>query len=106
MDQVALLEHSNCRPASVFVGQVEVDEGETVQIVGFRGRYRFGGQSQGVVVAGCRVVAQAFKGHLLLGHQLASRLVHLGVVDPKAAENRERLEDRYVRVREGRSIVL
>lgn len=68
LDQVALFEHSNCRPASVLVGQIEVDEGETVQIVGFRGRYRFRGQSQRVVVAGCRVVAQAFKSHLLLGH--------------------------------------
>ena len=68
LDQVALFEHSDRRPASVLVGQIEVDEGETVQIVGFRGRYRLGGQSQRVVVAGCRVVAQTFEGHLLLGH--------------------------------------
>ena len=51
------------------------------------------------------MITEALQGYLLLGHQLARRFVHLGVVDTKAAEDGERLEDRHVRVREGETVV-
>lgn len=41
--QIALFEHPDGSPTSVLIGQIEVDKCETVQIVGFRGRYRFRG---------------------------------------------------------------
>jgi len=47
------------------------------------------------------VVAEAVEGHLLLGHQLAGALVHLGVVDPDPAEDGERLEQDDVRLTKG-----
>jgi hypothetical protein len=52
------------------------------------------------------VIAQTVQGHLLLGHQLYGALVHLGVMDADTAKNGKRLEQRNVRLVEGRSIVL
>ena len=46
------------------------------------------------------MIAEAVEGHLLLGHELAGALVHLGVVDPDAAEDGERLEEDDVRLDE------
>lgn len=39
--QIALFEHPNGGPTSVLIRQIEVDECEAVQIIGFCGRYRF-----------------------------------------------------------------
>lgn len=104
--EIALLEHSDGSAARVVVGEVEVDERETVEIVRFRGRYVIGDEPQSVVVVGGCVIAQALEGHLLLRHQLARRFVHLRVVNTQAAENGERFEYRYVRVGEGCAVVL
>jgi len=38
--KITLLEHSNGSTARVFVGEIKVDECETVEIVCFRGRYK------------------------------------------------------------------
>jgi len=52
------------------------------------------------------VVAEAVEGHFLLGHQLAGSLVHLGVVDPDAAEDGEGLEQHDVGLPEGGALFL
>lgn len=104
--ELALLEHPDGGAAGVVVVEIEVDEGEAVEVVLVRGGYRVAGEPEGVVVARRRVVAQALQGDLLLGHQLAGRLVHLGVVDTEAAEYREGLEYRDVRVSERAAVVL
>ena len=54
----------------------------------------------------CRVVAQAVERNLLLGHQLARALIHLGVVDADAAEDGERLEQDNVRLTKRCSLFL
>jgi len=43
-----------------------------------------------------RVIAETVEGDLLLCHELAGALVHLGVVDADAAEDGERLEQHDV----------
>lgn len=84
--QIALFEHSDGSTARVFVGEVEVDEREAVEIERLRGRYGVGGQSQGIVVISSRVITQTFEGNLLFRHQLAGGLVHLRVVNAEAAK--------------------
>ena len=43
------------------------------------------------------MVAETIKGNFLFCHQLAGPLVHLGVVDPDAAEDCKSLEENNVR---------
>lgn len=104
--EIALFEHPDGGTARVFVGEIKVDERETIKVVRFCGRYGIGDESQGVLVVGGRVVTQALEGHLLLRHQLARGFVHLRIVNTEAAEDSERLEYRHVRVGEGRAVVL
>lgn len=104
--EIALLEHSNGGATRVVVGEIEIDERETVKIIYFRGRYGVGDESQSVFVIGGRVITQTFESHLLLRHQLARGLVHLRVVNAEAAEDGERLEYRHVRVGERRTVIL
>lgn len=105
VDQIRLLEHGQSGFAGFVVRVIKVDEFEAEQIVLF-GLHLVGHEFEGVLVAGRRVVAQTLERDLLLGHELAGRLVHLGVVDTETAKNRECLEYRDVRVREGDSVVL
>lgn len=104
--EIALLKHSDGGTTRVVISEVEVDEREAVEVVRFRGRYGIGDESQSVFVVGGRVITQALEGHLLFRHQLARGFVHLRVVNTEAAENRERLEYRHVRVGEGCAVVL
>lgn len=104
--EIALLEHPDGGATRIFIGEIEVDEREAVEVVLFRGRYGIGDEPQGVLVVGGRVITQALEGHLLLRHQLARGFVHLRVVNTEAAENSERLEYRHVRVGEGCAVVL
>lgn len=101
LHQVALQEHPQGGLARVVVREVEVDESETVQVEGVGRGDVFLQELLGGVVAGRCVVRQAFESHLLLGHQLARVLVHLGVVDTQAAEDGERLEQGDIAVGEG-----
>ena len=58
------------------------------------------------LIASSGVVAETVQSHLLLGHQLAGALVHLGVVYPDPAEDGERLEQDDVRFTEGCPVFL
>lgn len=104
--EIALFEHPDGGATRVVVGEIKVDERETVEIINFCGRYSIGDESQGVFVVRGRVITQTLEGHLLLRHQLARGLVHLRIVNAEAAEDRERLEYRHIRVGERRAVIL
>jgi len=104
--KIALLEHPDGCTACVVIGQLEVDEREAVKIVYLRGWYRVGNESQSVIVVGGCVITQALESHFLLRHQFARGFVHLRVMNAEAAEDRERLEYRHVRIGEGCAVVL
>lgn len=104
--EIALFEHPNGSATRIFVGEIEIDERETVKIICFRGRDSVGDESQSIFVVGGRVITQTFESHLLLRHQLACGLVHLRIVNAEAAEDGECLEYRYIRVGERRAVIL
>lgn len=103
--EVGLLEHGYGNLAGLVVGVLKVDELEAHEIVLF-GLYLVGHELERIVVASRRMVAQTFQGDFLLRHELASRLVHLSIVDTQTAKNCKSLEYCDVRVREGKAVVL
>lgn len=106
LHQVALQKHPYRRLTSVIVRQIKVYKRKTVQIIAIGRWYVRLNEPFRRLVARGRVVGQALERHLLFRHQLARVLVHLRVVYPESAENREGLEKGHVAVREGRPVGL
>lgn len=104
--EIALFEHPDSGATRVIIGEIKVNERETVKIVCFRGRYGIGDESQCIFVVGGRVITQTLEGHLLLRHQFTRGLVHLRVVNAETAEDGERFEYRHVRVGERYAVIL
>lgn len=106
VDQVTAGEHPYGCSTGILVGKIEIDEGETEEVVLVGWLNLVGHEFERVVVVGRRVIAQTLEGYLLLGHELAGGLVHLSVVDTETAEYGESFENRDVRVGEGDTVVL
>lgn len=104
--KIALLKHPDGSTTRVVIGEIKIDERETIEIIYLRWWYRVRDKSQGVVVVGRCVITQAFEGHFLLRHQFACGFVHLRVVNAEAAKDSECFKYWYVRIGEGDTVVL
>lgn len=106
LNKVASLEHSDGGPTGVLIAKVKINESKTVKIELLGRGNGISRELKGVLITRGSVVAQTLKGDLLFGHQLARRFVHLGIVDPQSAKNREGLEYRDVAISKRASVVL